>query len=55
MIANIALMSEHDQSYLKQAVPDPYYGDTEDFEAVLNQCESSALAWVDYWQNLNMK
>lgn len=49
--ANIALMSEYDENYLKQAVPDPYYGDAEDFERVLNQCESSALAWVNYFKN----
>lgn len=46
--AKIALMSEHDEQYLKQAVPDPYYGETQDFENVLNQCESSSLAWIHY-------
>lgn len=46
--AKIALMSEYDTQYLKQAVPDPYYGEAQDFEAVLNQCESSSLAWIEY-------
>ena len=44
--AKIALMSEYDQTYLKQALPDPYYGGVEGFERVLDQCESSSLAWV---------
>jgi len=52
--AKIALMSEHDQTYLKQALPDPYYGGEEGFERVLNQCESSSLAWVNVFkQQLN--
>ncbi|MEO9281739.1 MULTISPECIES: low molecular weight protein-tyrosine-phosphatase [unclassified Acinetobacter] len=45
--AKIALMSEHDPQYLKQALPDPYYGGQEGFERVLDQCESSTLAWVN--------
>ena len=44
--AKIALMSEYDQNYPKQALPDPYYGGADGFERVLNQCESSSLAWV---------
>lgn len=46
--AEIAMMSEHDPHYLKKDVPDPYYGGDEGFEAVLNQCESSAQAWIDF-------
>ncbi|WP_313034252.1 low molecular weight protein-tyrosine-phosphatase [Acinetobacter sp.] len=42
----IALMSEYDQNYPKQALPDPYYGGSDGFERVLDQCESSSLAWV---------
>lgn len=49
-LAQLALMSEHDKHYWRQAVPDPYYGGEADFEAVLDQCESSALAWVEYFQ-----
>ncbi len=48
--ASLALMSEHDLEYPKQAVPDPYYGDASDFERVIHQCESSSQAWVRYWQ-----
>jgi protein-tyrosine phosphatase len=44
--AKIALMSEYDQTYPKQALPDPYYGGANGFERVLDQCESSSLAWV---------
>jgi protein-tyrosine phosphatase len=49
--ARLALMSEYDLTYLKQAVPDPYYGEQADFERVIAQCESSAQAWIDYWQS----
>lgn len=48
--AEIALMSEHDPAYLKQALPDPYYGAAEGFERVLDQCESSSQAWVEYFK-----
>ena len=48
--AKIALMSEHDQNYLKQALPDPYYGAADGFERVLDQCESSSLAWVSIFK-----
>lgn len=50
----IALMSEHDPLYPKQAVPDPYYGDEADFERVISQCESSSHAWVKYWKDKNI-
>lgn len=46
--ARVALMSEYDEQYPKQAVPDPYYGEQKDFERVIHQCESSSLAWVNY-------
>ncbi|MFW2737734.1 low molecular weight protein-tyrosine-phosphatase [Acinetobacter baumannii] len=45
--AKVALMSEHDPQYPQQALPDPYYGGDEGFERVLDQCESSALAWIN--------
>ncbi|TCB51344.1 low molecular weight phosphotyrosine protein phosphatase [Acinetobacter sp. ANC 4779] len=48
--AKIALMSEYDQTYLKQALPDPYYGGIDGFERVLDQCESSSLAWVNIFR-----
>ena len=49
--AQIALMSEHDQHYQQQALPDPYYGGLEGFERVLDQCESSSLAWAQVFKN----
>lgn len=48
--AKIALMSEHDRQYPQQALPDPYYGEADGFERVLDQCESSSLAWVNVFQ-----
>ena len=45
--AQIALMSEHDPYYPQHALPDPYYGGEDGFERVLDQCESSSLAWVN--------
>lgn len=48
--AKVALMSEHDLDYPKQALPDPYYGEEDDFERVLDQCESSSQAWVEHLQ-----
>lgn len=48
--AKIALMSEHDQYYPQQALPDPYYGGADGFERVLDQCESSSRAWVAVFQ-----
>ena len=50
--AKVALMSEHDVTYPKQALPDPYYGGEDDFEQVLDQCESSSKAWVNVLSNL---
>ena len=48
--AKVALMSEHDIDYPQQALPDPYYGEGEGFERVLDQCESSSRAWVIVFQ-----
>ncbi len=48
-MAQLALMSEHDPAYLAQAVPDPYYGEAEDFERVIHQLESSAASWIKRW------
>lgn len=47
--AKLALMSQHDAQFPQQAVPDPYYGAAHDFDRVIDQCESSALAWVQHW------
>lgn len=52
--ARVALMSEHDQTYPKQALPDPYYGEADGFERVLDQCESSSQGWIEIFkQNLH--
>lgn len=48
--SKVALMSEHDPYYKHQAIPDPYYGGADGFERVLDQCESSAQAWVEIFQ-----
>lgn len=51
--AKVALMSEHDADYPKQALPDPYYGGDDGFEQVLDQCESSSKAWVNVLSNID--
>ncbi len=51
--AQLALMSEHDPDFPKQAVPDPYYGKAADFWRVIRQCESSALAWLAHFSKLS--
>lgn len=48
--AQLALMSEHDEVYKQQALPDPYYGGENGFERVLDQCESSSRAWVEVFK-----
>lgn len=48
--AKIALMSEHDPHFMQQAVPDPYYGGSDGFDRVLDQCESSSQAWVNVFK-----
>ena len=53
--AEIALMSEHDERYPRQALPDPYYGGAQGFERVLDQCESSAAGWVKVFQKQGLK
>jgi protein-tyrosine phosphatase len=45
--AELALMSQHDRNFPEQEVPDPYYGGSDGFEHVLDQCESSSRAWVE--------
>ncbi len=49
--AKVALMSEHDPEYPKQALPDPYYGGLDGFERVLDQCESSSRAWINVFKS----
>ena len=52
--AKVALMSEHDECFSKQEVPDPYYGGDAGFEHVLDQCESSSKAWVNVFKAMNI-
>ncbi|MCX0340049.1 low molecular weight protein-tyrosine-phosphatase [Acinetobacter radioresistens] len=49
--AKVALMSEHDPEYPKQALPDPYYSGLDGFERVLDQCESSSRAWINVFKS----
>lgn len=49
-LAGLALMSEVDSSYLKQDVPDPYYGGEDGFDEVIQRLESSVDAWIDTWK-----
>lgn len=49
--AKVALMSEHDPEYSKQALPDPYYSGLDGFERVLDQCESSSRAWINVFKS----
>ena len=48
--AKVALMSEHDPKFKRQAIPDPYYGGADGFDRVLDQCESSSLAWIEIFK-----
>lgn len=49
-LAALALLSEEDPTYCGACVPDPYYGDEEDFEAAFDQIESSVDAWIESWK-----
>ncbi|MGP4848088.1 hypothetical protein ACTXGQ_28590 [Marinobacter sp. 1Y8] len=31
-------------------MPDPYKGDNDDFEEVIERIESSAQAWIESWK-----
>ena len=46
--AKIALMSEYDQTYPKQALPDPYYGGEEGFEHVLDLIEDACRGLLEH-------
>jgi len=49
--SEIALMSQCDENFTEQEVPDPYYGGDDGFERVLDQCESSSRAWIKVIKN----
>lgn len=49
-LAKLALLSEEDPHYGGDGVPDPYQGDADAFEAVIDQIESSVDAWIECWK-----
>lgn len=49
-LAKLALFSEEDPVYSGDDVPDPYQGEGEDFEEVIQRIESSAQAWIESWK-----
>ncbi len=49
-LAKLALFSEEDPTYGGDDVPDPYQGDGEAFEEVIERIESSAQAWIESWK-----
>lgn len=49
-LAKLALFSDEDPNYSGDDVPDPYKGDSHDFEEVIERIESSSQAWIKSWQ-----
>ena len=49
-VAKLALFSEEDPTYGGDDVPDPYTGDGDAFEEVIERIESSAQAWIESWK-----
>ncbi|MES1964528.1 low molecular weight phosphotyrosine protein phosphatase [Psychrobacter sp. AH5] len=49
-LAKLALFSEEDPTYGGDDVPDPYQGESEDFEEVIKRIESSTQAWIESWK-----
>ncbi|WP_350557696.1 low molecular weight protein-tyrosine-phosphatase [Psychrobacter sp. CAL346-MNA-CIBAN-0220] len=49
-LAKLALFSEEDPTYGGDDVPDPYQGDGNAFEEVIERIESSAQAWIESWK-----
>ncbi|KAF0568236.1 Low molecular weight protein tyrosine phosphatase [Psychrobacter nivimaris] len=49
-LATLALFSEEDPTYCGSDVPDPYKGNNDDFEEVIERIESSAQAWIESWK-----
>lgn len=50
-LAKLALFSEEDPTYGGDDVPDPYTGDGDAFEEVIERIESSAQAWIESWKS----
>ena len=51
-LARLALFSEEDPIYGGDDVPDPYQGDADDFDEVIERVESSAQAWIESWKTV---
>jgi protein-tyrosine phosphatase len=49
-LAKLALFSEEDPTYGGDDVPDPYQGESEAFEDVIERIESSTQAWIESWK-----
>lgn len=49
-LAKLALFSEEDPTYGGDDIPDPYKGDGDAFEEVIERIESSAQAWIESWK-----
>ena len=49
-LGKLALFSEEDPTYCGSDVPDPYKGESDDFEEVIERIESSAQAWIESWK-----
>lgn len=49
-LAKLALFTEEDPTYGGDDVPDPFQGDGEAFEEVIERIESSAQAWIESWK-----
>ncbi len=49
-LAKLALFSEEDPTYSGDDVPDPYQGESEAFDEVIERIESSTQAWIESWK-----
>ena len=49
-LAKLALFSEEDPTYSGDDVPDPYQGESEAFDEVIERIESSSQAWIESWK-----
>jgi protein-tyrosine phosphatase len=54
-LARIHLMREFDSVGKGQAVPDPYYGDLNDFEKVHDILDRSCMHFLDYIKSTHLK
>lgn len=49
-LAKLAMFSEEDPMHGGEDVPDPYQGDEDAFELVLDRIEAGADAWIESWK-----